>query len=119
MKAVFHHGFASTTAKNLVSRGAFPSCNLLNLTGQVVRTRPTLQLGIPSLCFLCLFLPILGELTGEAVSAPRDARHFGGLRQDVGRNLVTQGSHATCRSTRKPMKTSGPEESYTFKVTLK
>ena len=39
--------------------------------------------------------PLLGELTGEAVTAPRNAGHFGGLRQDVGRNLVAQGRHAT------------------------
>mmetsp|Transcript_50411 Transcript_50411/g.82956 ORF Transcript_50411/g.82956 Transcript_50411/m.82956 type:complete len:350 (+) Transcript_50411:438-1487(+) len=38
---------------------------------------------------------LLGELASEAVSTPRNAGHFGSLRQDVGRDLVAQGSHAT------------------------
>ena len=70
--------------------------------------------GEPGLRFLLFFLPILGELAGEAISTPRNAGHFGSLCQDVGRDLVAQGSHATCRRTQKPKKTEGTRKLNVF-----
>ena len=67
--------------------------------------------GEPGLGFL--LLQILGKLAGEAVSTPRNAGHFGSLSQDVGRDLVAQGSHATCND-----RTWRPEGSGTFTLWL-
>ena len=38
-------------------------------------------------------LAFFGELAGQAVAAPGDARHLGRLRQNVRRDLVAQGGH--------------------------